>query len=105
MFYLISVSHHLQYKNNVVLEAMSSELLVLLSDIAPHRELVDDGVSGLLLPVEDDELAFNRLAQILGNWVRSAGYLNIRRNARKEMVDHYRWSDVANKYLLRISGN
>jgi len=101
---LLNFSHY-EGLPNVVLEAMSSELLVLLSDIAPHRELVDDGVSGLLLPVEDDELAFNRLAQILGNWVRSAGYLNIRRNARKEMVDHYRWSDVANKYLLRISGN
>lgn len=38
---------------NVVLEAMALGTPVVLSDLGSHRELVEDGVSGLLFPVGD----------------------------------------------------
>jgi glycosyltransferase involved in cell wall biosynthesis len=49
----------------VCLEAMACERLLLASDIAPSRELVEDGVNGVLFPLGDvNELAARTLTAL-----------------------------------------
>jgi len=57
---------------NVVLEAMALGTPVVLSDLASHTELVEDGVSGLLFPVGDAPQLARHLATLAARPERAA---------------------------------
>lgn len=50
---------------NSVLEAQSYGVPCILSDIAPHRELVQHGISGYLVPVGDSKQLASRIVEII----------------------------------------
>jgi len=81
IFALVSSREGLPY---VVLEAMSCGTVCLLSDIRAHRELVDDGRSGFLVPVND-------VQGIVRAIIRSSTLQlsDIRSAARAKIVENY----------------
>jgi len=81
---------------NSVLEAMASELLVILSDIEPHREIVLSGDNGLLVSNNDASAFLVLLARITAEWDRFA---LVAENGRKTVQNNFSWSKVAQSYL------
>lgn len=82
---------------NVVLEAMAAGLAVIATDISGVRELVQDGVTGFLVPPGDDEL----LAAALERVLRKPELLqSLGASGRKRMVDEgLTWEATALNYL------
>jgi glycosyltransferase involved in cell wall biosynthesis len=89
---------------NAVLEAMASGLPVIATRIAGNEELVIDGVTGALVPVENTEALEQALRRLLedGNQRERMG------RAGRERVDRdYAWQRAANLYqaILRSAAN
>jgi len=69
-----------------MLEAMSVGALVVGSDTAPVREVIEDGVNGLLVPFFDvDALA----AKVIGALERPQDYGEIRKAARRTVQERF----------------
>jgi len=47
-----------------ILEAMAAAVPVLASDVSGNTFLVEDGVNGFLVPVDDDELILERMIEL-----------------------------------------
>ncbi|WP_018319111.1 glycosyltransferase family 4 protein [Bradyrhizobium sp. WSM2793] len=88
-----------------MLEAMSAGCLVIGSDTAPVREVIDSGENGLLVPFfAADELA-ERVVEALEQPTRFSA---LRENARRHVVDYYDAERVCvprMRHLLDLSGN
>jgi len=56
----------------VVLEAMSARKPVVLSDVADHKMLIEDGVSGMLVPPKDSPALVNKINYLLENPEKAA---------------------------------
>lgn len=78
-----------------MLEAMAVEALVVASDTPPVREVIEDGVNGLLTPFHDADALAERVASVLAEPQR---YERIRTAARQTIVDRY---DLAGHCLPR----
>lgn len=70
-----------------MLEAMAAECLVVASDTAPVREVIEDGRNGLLVDFFDHRAVADRVEEALDHH-GSMGEL--RREARRTVVDRYR---------------
>jgi glycosyltransferase involved in cell wall biosynthesis len=81
--------------SNSLLEAMASGLAVLATDIPGNRELIDDGVTGILIPCGNDEKLISALEALLVDDARAA---DLGRNARERVCRHYAVQTVARKY-------
>ena len=68
------------------IEALACGCLVLGSDVAPVREVIEDGVNGFLVDARDSELLASRAADLLG---RRALMGNVRRNARDTAIARF----------------
>jgi len=79
---------------NVVLEAMSSGLVVHTLDYAAGAQFIRDGANGYLSPLNDDEAFVRRTGEILAN--RSA-WLSVRDQARAT-AERHPWSATIDRF-------
>jgi glycosyltransferase involved in cell wall biosynthesis len=76
-----------------ILEAMATGACVVASDITPNRELIDDGVTGVLTPVGRPDL----LAQALRRLVADESRRSAIGNAAREAALRSSWDSTASK--------
>lgn len=79
------------------LEAMAAGLPVLLSDIAPHHEILDDdldGSAGWVVPDDGWPAALRRVAEADPAMLRMMGDFG-----RDHVAEHYSWDAVADRTL------
>jgi glycosyltransferase involved in cell wall biosynthesis len=58
---------HWEGMANVVIEAMSSGLPVITTDVAGHPEIVESGVNGILIPAKQPEILGKELSALINN--------------------------------------
>ena len=68
------------------LEAMSAECLLIGSDTAPVREVIEDGVNGLLVDFFDVNGIADRVVEALA---RPSRFLSLRKQARRTVLEKY----------------
>ena len=68
------------------IEALTSGCLVLASDVAPVREVVEDGVNGFLVDARDSELLARRAADLIAH---RALLTDVRQAAREGAVARF----------------
>jgi len=79
----------------VNIEAMSCEALVVASDISVFREVINDGITGILFEPKNP----TKIAETIINCLNHSNlYTKIRTNARKDVVLKYDWIIVAERY-------
>lgn len=83
-----------------LLEAMSCECCVVASDTVPVREVVKDGVNGILTNFFDIELLAEKVNQALETKSRSS---SLRKNARQTVLDFYDLKKLLPKHIAKIS--
>ncbi len=89
------------------LEAMAQERIVAASDVGGHRELITDGLTGVLFPPDDPEACADALATLLE---RSGEWSAMRAEARAHVAAHHDWKRNVLRYrdvyqaLLEPSG-
>ena len=83
---------------NVVLEAQAAGLPVVVTAVDGSRELIQDEVTGRLVPPGDTNAMATALGEILLN---NAASLELARNARRYVAQHYRW-DVCVEQFDRV---
>lgn len=83
--------------SNALLEAMSIGLPVVATDIAGNRELIENGVQGLLVPLDDAQALALSLVKLLpdGKLACSLG-----RTGHQRIVQHFDIREVARRYHL-----
>jgi len=77
---------HAEGLPNVVAEALGAGLPVVAADVGGVRELIRDGVTGLLVPPGDVDALAGAASRLLGDpdWARSLG-----RNGRRLVLEHF----------------
>ena len=84
----------------MVLEAMSCALPVVVSDIEPHRDLVQEGINGFLVDLDKPEDSLQKVS----NSIRDRDILRtMGENGRRSVVDRYSWFDVVHAYLRLLT--
>ncbi|HIF01396.1 MAG TPA: glycosyltransferase [Planctomycetes bacterium] len=85
---------------NVVLEAMAHALPVVATQIDGTRELIDDGITGWLVPSADPAALAERITTVLGD---PEGRSSVAQNAQIKVSQHFSWPTAINRYdqLLR----
>lgn len=82
--------------SNTLLEGMAYGVTCIANDIPPNREVLGDGMAGILVPVGD----VNALVQVLRRLVTVAGECEQwRKLARKRAEEMYSFDRVADEYL------
>lgn len=79
-----------------LMEALSTGCLVVASDTAPVREVMTDGVNGLLVPFHDHHRLAERIMDALDQPERGA---RLRTAARAAMVRQYALKDLLPRHL------
>lgn len=77
------------------LEAMAQRRLVAASDVGGHRELIEDGETGILFAADDPAACAAALAGLLRN--RSA-WGDMRDRARAHVAEHHDWARNVGRY-------
>jgi glycosyltransferase involved in cell wall biosynthesis len=80
----------------VALEAMASGTPVVASRVGGLAEVVEDGVTGFLVPPEDTRALRERLAELLRDATLARRLGN---NARELVVERFTWAKVAERCL------
>ena len=78
------------------LEAMAAGALVIASDVGGHRELIEDGVTGVLFPADDVGELTDALRRVLDSPER---YRAMRDAGRHYVQSQRTWPQVARGYL------
>lgn len=81
---------------NAVLEAMACGLPVVLSDIAPHRELIEEGIQGALCDGKSPDSVAGALARVLGDAERRR---QMGEASRARMEAGFSWMDVTRRLV------
>jgi glycosyltransferase involved in cell wall biosynthesis len=68
------------------LEAMSTGCVMIGSDTAPVREIIEDGRNGLLVPFFDSDGIADRVVEVL---TRPSKFSQMRARARQHVLDHF----------------
>jgi glycosyltransferase involved in cell wall biosynthesis len=74
-----------------ILEYQSHGIPVVCTDLQPHREMVEDGVTGILYPVGD----VDRLTEALRRLINDEGARRMLGEAGRESSSRRRWKDTA----------
>jgi len=77
-----------------LLEAMSYKLPCLVSNIPPHKEVINEEVDGFLFQSDDFYDLVKKLGELLQNRERLR---NIGENARRKVEKEYNWNEVVRK--------
>ena len=85
----------------VNIEAMSSETVPIVSDIPVFREIIQDGVTGIITVKENSEKLANAIIDYFEN---SQKYSGMGKIAREEVVKRYDWNVILQKYCDLIDG-
>lgn len=80
-----------------MLEAMSAGCLLVASDTAPVKEVIEEGRNGLLVDFFDHEKLAGRIAEVLTD---AAKHQPLRDNARKTIIDRYDLNTICLRKLL-----
>lgn len=78
----------------VVIEAMGHSCPVVVSDIPAHRELIDDGVTGLTFETGNVNQLTRKITLALDD---DALRKRLSTNARNTVEGRYTWADVAER--------
>lgn len=78
------------------LEAMAQQRIVAASDVGGHRELITDGVTGLLFPADDPAGMAEALADFIDG---KPSWKLIKDSARKHVSDKHDWAKNIHRYL------
>ncbi len=88
---LILLPYREIYQSAVLIMAMSYGRAVLVSDLAPMMEVVEEGVNGLSFRAGN----IDSLADVLGHALADSGRLaELGRNAAADMRDNYSWENI-----------
>lgn len=82
-----------------LMEALSSGCLVVGSDTAPVREVIEDGVNGLLVNFFDTQAIANRIEEALEDKAQGAA---LRQRARATIVERYALANLLPQQLKLI---
>lgn len=77
------------------LEAMAQRRIVAASDVGGHRELIEDGVTGLLFPPDDPAAMAASLARFID---ARAGWDAMRDAGRAHVADKHDWARNVSRY-------
>lgn len=77
------------------LEAMAQDKIVVASDVGGHRELVRDGVTGVLFPADDPAACASAMAGLLA---RRDRWEAIRQTARIFVLSNHDWAKNIHRY-------
>ena len=77
------------------LEAMAQERLVAASDVGGHRELIEDGKTGVLFAPDDPHAIADALADLLA---RRGDWPAMRRRARDHVAARHDWARNIHRY-------
>jgi len=89
------------YQSGVLLMAMSHSLPVIASDLHANKEIINDGLNGLLFE-NGDEVSLAKVIQIYFNKKENQNKLAI--NASKTIKNEYSWDTIAQEYLNLLTG-
>ena len=78
------------------LEAMAERKIVAASDVGGHRELIEDGVTGLLFPPDEPEAIANALAGFVD---AKHGWPAMRERGRAHVAAKHDWGRNVDRYL------
>ncbi len=78
------------------LEAMAQRRIVAASDVGGHRELITDGITGLLFPPDNPSAAADALANFIDH---SDSWPAMRDRARAHVAEHHDWARNVHRYL------
>jgi glycosyltransferase involved in cell wall biosynthesis len=81
----------------VALEAMAAARPVIASDLAPFREIIEDGVSGLLIPPGDLMALIRRTRELL---VNDGLAKRLGESARNRVKNHFPAADFIDKFRV-----
>lgn len=79
-----------------MLEAMATGCLVMASDTAPVKEVIADGVNGMLVDFFDHAEWARRICFVLSH---QEDFSHLKRRARETVIDRYSTKDGVKKYL------
>lgn len=82
--------------SNALLEAMSSGLAVVATDIPGNRDLVVDGVTGILVPPGDESMLIEAIQRLLDGGERAA---SMGAKAREQVCQKYSLEIMAQKHI------
>jgi glycogen synthase len=77
------------------LEAMAQDKIVLASDVGGHRELVSDGMTGVLFPADDPAACAQAMAGLLS---RREGWDAMRQAAHAAVRANHDWANNIHRY-------
>jgi len=79
----------------VILEAMAAGLPIIVTDIAGSRDIVKNGVNGLIIPPSNPEVLAEKIIELLENdKLRDSISQNVKIESQK-----YEWEVIARKYV------
>jgi glycosyltransferase involved in cell wall biosynthesis len=80
----------------VLLEAMSCGLPVIATNIGGHRDVISNGVNGLLVPPSSPEKMAQMILVLLGN---ESLRETLGKNARETILKNYTWEKIVNNFV------
>lgn len=80
-----------------MLESMAAGCLLIASDTAPVKEVIEDGKNGLLIDFFDHDLLAQRVAQVLSN---PDAFRSLRAQARQTIIQQYDLQTICLPKLL-----
>lgn len=81
--------------SNVILEAMATGLPVISTNVSSNPEIIEDGIDGILLEVEDKEGLKEKIIKLMLNETFAQ---KIGQNARKKILEQFSMESIAAKY-------
>jgi len=82
------------------LESMAAGCLLVASDTAPVREVIEDGVNGRLFPFFDGEAMVRSICEVFDD---PEGSAKLREAARRTVVERYELQDCITAQLALVS--
>ncbi len=81
--------------SNAIMEAMAAGLPIITTDIPENRDLIEEGRTGILFPVSDDEILSDKISFLLENTKLRE---ELGKNAKKEAREKYDVEKVVLKF-------
>lgn len=87
--------------SNAILEAMASKVVVITTNIEVNRELIEDNVSGFLVPVRDSKAIGDKIKLLLDDKNKRVVFAE---NAYKKVLEHFELKRVINLLKKNYEG-